>query len=40
MKFPGKLMNQTSENGKKTNFRPDFGPNLGPKNFLREFYFY
>ena len=31
MKFKGKLMNQTSENGKKTNFGPNiglFGPNL------------
>ena len=29
MQFPGKLMNQTSENGKKRNFGPDFGP-FGP----------
>ena len=26
MQFQGKLMNQTLENGKKTSFRPDFGP--------------
>ena len=33
MQFLGKLMNQTSENGKKPNFGPDFGlfgPKLGP----------
>ena len=37
IKFQGKLMNQTWENGKKTSFGPDFGPfglNLGPKNFF------
>ena len=31
--FKGKLMNQTGENGKNPNFRPDFdlsGPNLPP----------
>ena len=27
-------MNQTWENGEKTNFRPDFGPNLGPKIYF------
>ena len=26
MQFPGKLMNQTSENYKKPNFWSDFGP--------------
>ena len=33
MQFPGKLMNQTSENYKKPNFWSDFGPfrpNLPP----------
>ena len=29
MKFKGKLMNKTWENGKKPNFGPNFGP-LGP----------
>ena len=29
MKFPGKLMNQTSKNVEKPNFGPDFGP-VGP----------
>ena len=27
-------MNQTLENGKKTNFRSDFGPNLVPQIFI------
>ena len=26
MQYPGKLLNQTSENGKKPNFGQDFGP--------------
>ena len=30
MQLQGKLKNQTRENGKKTSFRPDFGP-FGPK---------
>ena len=33
MQFKGKLMNQTLENDKKTNFGPKFdlfGPNLSP----------
>ena len=33
-------MHQTWENGKKTNFQPDFGPfdpNLGPQNFFSGF---
>ena len=42
MQFPGKLTNQTSENGKEPNFGPNFspfGPNLLPpskkkKNFV------
>ena len=37
MHFKGKLMNQTWENDKKTNFRPDcglFGQNLGHQNFV------
>ena len=41
VQFQGKLMNQTSENGKKPSFEPNFGPsdpNLGPKFFFREFY--
>ena len=40
MQFKEKLMNQTWENGKKTNFRPDlgfFGPNLGPQFFFMQF---
>ena len=43
MQFKGKVMNQTWENGEKPNFGPDFcqfGPNLGPQNFFRGFYFY
>ena len=28
-------MNQTWENGKKTNFRPNFSWNLGPQSFFR-----
>ena len=34
MPFPGKLMNETLENGKKTNFGPNlspFGPYLSPQ---------
>ena len=38
MQFQGKLINQTLENGKKTSFRPDFGP-FGP-NFFCGFYLY
>ena len=37
MQFPGKLTNQTSENGQKPDFGPNFDPfgsNLGPKKFL------
>ena len=34
MQFKGKLMNQTSENGKKTNFGSDFRPNLGHQFFF------
>ena len=33
VQFKGKLLNQTLDNGKKTNFGPNFGqsdPNLGP----------
>ena len=30
----GKLMNQTSENGKKSNLRSDSGPNFGPQNLF------
>ena len=33
-------MNQTWENGKKTNFGSNFGPNLGPQFFFRELYLY
>ena len=36
MQFKGKLMNQTSENGEKSNFGPNFGsfgPNFAPKFF-------
>ena len=43
MQFKEKLMNQTWENGEKTNFGPNFGvfdPNLGPKIFFRGFYLY
>ena len=42
MQFQGKLMNQTWENGKKTNTETDFdsfGPNLGSKNFFMGFTF-
>ena len=41
MQFPGKLMNQTSENGKKPNSRPDFelfGPNMDLQIFISGFY--
>ena len=31
---------KTRENSEKPNFGPDFCPNLGPKSFFREFYFY
>ena len=34
MHFTRKLMNQTWGNGKKPNFRPDFGPNLVSKIFF------
>ena len=37
MQFPGKLMKQTWENGKKFKFGPDFGPfgpNLGSQSFF------
>ena len=40
MQFQGTLTNQTSENGKKPSFDPDFGPfgpNLGHKFFFRAF---
>ena len=43
MQFQGKLMNQTSKNGKKTSFGHNFGtfgPNLGPKNFFHGLYLY
>ena len=43
MKFEGKLMIQTSENGKKPNFEPDFGsfgPKLGSQIFFGTFYIY
>ena len=43
MKFQEKLMNQTWENGEKTNFKADFGsldPILDPKKFIRGFYIY
>ena len=30
-------MNQTWENGKKTNFGPNFGQNLGHKYFFESF---
>ena len=43
MQFTGKLMNQTWENGKKPDFRSDFGsfsPNLGPKNIFCRFCLY
>ena len=43
IQFKGKVMNQTRENDKKTNFGPDFasfGPNLGPQNFLCRFCFH
>ena len=38
MQFKGKLINQTWENTTKTNFRPDFGPNLSLQNFFHGFY--
>ena len=40
MQYQGKLMNQTWENGKKTNFESNFGlfgPNLGPLIFFLGF---
>ena len=43
MQIKQKLMQQTWENGKKTNFQPNFGmfdPNLGPQKFFCEFYLY
>ena len=43
MRFQGKLMNQTSENGRKPSFGLNvgpFGPNLGPKIFFPIFYIY
>ena len=36
----GKLMNQTWENGKKSNLRSDSGPNFGPQIFFCGFYLY
>ena len=39
MQFQGKLINQASENGKKPNFGPDFGPfsqNLGHNFFSQK----
>ena len=33
-------MNQTYKNGEKSNFRLNFGTNLGPKNFFHEFHLY
>ena len=41
MQFKGKLINQTWENGKKSNFEPDFGlfdSNLGPQIFYGKFH--
>ena len=41
VQFQGKLMNQTWENDKTPNFKPDFapfGPNVGPKTFFRRIY--
>ena len=42
MQFPGKLTNQTLENGKKkTNFGPNFSPfgqDLGSPNYFHGFY--
>ena len=43
MQFKEKLITQTWNNGKKTNFRPDFcllEPDLGPPNFFGEFNLY
>ena len=40
MQFQGKLMNQTSENGKNPSFGPDFGPfgqNMGAKKCFVDF---
>ena len=40
MQCQGKLMNQTTENGKKPSFGSDFdpfGPNVGPKMFFVDF---
>ena len=37
LQFQEKLKNQTWENGKKSSFRSDFGPNLGPKFFFMGF---
>ena len=42
MQFPGKLINQTWENGKETSFGPDFhpfGPNSGHLFFFFFFFF-
>ena len=41
MQFKGNLINQTSENGKKSNFWSDFGPfgrNLDNQKFFLGFY--
>ena len=43
MQFKGKQMNQTWENGKKTNLGSNFGSfgaNLDPPNVCHEFYHY
>ena len=43
MQFKEKIVNQTWENDKKPNFKPDFGLfglNLGLQLFFREFYLY
>ena len=43
MQFKEKLISQTWNNGKKTNFRPDFcllEPDLSPQNFFGEFNLY
>ena len=38
VQFQGKLMNQTSENGKKPSFGPNFGP-FGPNRGSNYFFF-
>ena len=39
MHFHRKLMNQTWENGKKPNFRFDFGPNSGYQHLFKKIWF-